>query len=250
MSTATLYLRNGDLRPALSAVVHHAGADDDDVFGRIRIALAYPTQAVVSAVDGYTAAAASVEVPDVLADELPVIDLPREAVRDVLAVFKPPSGKDDRTQWNAESLRVETTDTEVTFTEAGALIDGKSLTVARWSSPPDRYPDVPSLLAGALAVTDLDPLQGFVNATLVARFVAAGKAYSEPLVLRHLARPRGYLVSVGDVFTGLLLGIRADEEMAQRAEDHRDAWTAALTRLSREPLEDKLRAQGLEVVTP
>lgn len=219
-------LRRGDLRPAFAAVLAHAGKDDDDTFGRVRVAVSSPQVAVVSALDGYSAGVAAVTVHDLETDELPVVDLPLESVRDVLAVFKPPSGKDERAMWDDESLRLDITDENVTWTEAGTLIEGKVLTVPRLVTyAGDTYPDVPRFVLRFLL--DSHPVDHDARAasTLMARFVAASKVFDAPLVIRHTYAPRGLVILAGRRFIGVLITVKElDEEDGRKSDAKVQAW--------------------------
>jgi hypothetical protein len=233
----SVMLRRGDLRPALAACLAHAGRDDDDTFGRIRIAVASSSMAVVSAIDGYSAGVAAVAVHDLQTDELPVVDLPLESVHDVLAVFKPPSGRDERAMWDDESLRVDITDEAVTWTEAGAFMEGKALTVPRIVQVAvDTYPDVPRFIRRFLLDSHPTGHDARASSTLMARFVAAAKVFGAPLVIRHTSTPRGLVILAGPRFIGVLtLTEGLDDPDAHKTDAKvqtwRDSWAEHLAPL-------------------
>lgn len=238
-------LRRGDVRAALLATVPHAPSDPDHLSSRIRLAFVDAETLVVSACDGTTGGLARVTVSgiDAMSGALPTFDLPLDSVKDLLAVFKPPSNADARQAWNDEDLRLELTDRDTTWTESGAFVDGKALTVARLAPLPDdetAYPDLPAVLGHYIAAAHRVDHDVTVNPNLLARFVAAAKAYAgDTVIWRHVYAPRGLVVHIGRAYIGLLLTIHDDttEEQAKRNRDRMaetlDVWAVRLRALAR-----------------
>lgn len=228
----SMLLARPDLRAALGAVVVHAHADDDHRMHRVRLQIASSDTVVLSAVDGYTAAAAAVPADEVATDELPVVDLPVQSVRDVLAVFKPPSGKDAQAAWNAAWFRLTVSDDDVTVTEAGAFLDGTTLIVPRHPAGAEDYPDVAAFLTSALLAGTERDADVHMNAAYLTRFVSAAKIYAEPLVARPIGKPRGLHITVGDRFTGVLATINPEPPTLQQTAAAREQWTDRLAFLA------------------
>jgi hypothetical protein len=198
----------GLVRAGLAAVLPHAGHESDDTpdLGRVRL-VATGDALLVWATDHRTTGLARIEHPEYTGDELPAWDMPAAAVKKVLVVFRGPSNADARQMWDDQPMRIEPTDTQVTFTEVGSIVDGQSLTVARVvPAGEDRYPDVPRELTALAAAVAEDPSQvSRVNVEALARFVAAAKAYNPEVPVLTVHAGHGVfqvLVRVGHAFTG------------------------------------------------
>lgn len=231
-------VRRGDLRAALVSLLPHAGKVDDSApFGRIRLAPRSDTLLAWTA-DHHTRAVARVEIREHLDPGADVVDLNVDVVRDILAVFKPSGGTEERHRWDDEDQRLEVLDGRITLTDTGALIDGTELTVhsrrSAWDE--DEYPDVPASLLPALTRPLAHAETSAVDETLLARFVAAGKAYGT-LNLTRLDR-FAFLVTAGDRFAGVLPTRKLTaEDLDSRAEKAR-SWVDHLGPLVRRPPAD------------
>ena len=231
-------VRRGDLRAALVSLLPHAGKVDESApFGRIRLAPRSDTLLVWTA-DHHTRAVARVMIREHLDPGADVVDLNVDVVRDILAVFKPAGGAEERHRWDDEDQRLEVLDGRITLTDTGALIDGTELTVhsrrSAWDE--DEYPDVPASLLPALSRPLAHAETSAVDETLLARFVAAGKAYGA-INLTRLDR-FAFLVTAGDRFAGVLPTRKLTaEDLDSRTEKAR-SWVDHLSPLVRRPPAD------------
>lgn len=235
-------VRRGAARQALGAALPHAAADPESHRSRVRIGFAPDGDAetgvvmVVSATDGYTAIVARVPVDEVgtLPDLADFVDLPLLTVREVMAVFKPPSNKDERSVWVGEPFRVHVAGGEVTWSEPGTLVDDgtKALTapIAPALTDAAGYPDVPRAVHAFLAQSLPSEAWGHVvNPQLLGRFVASAKALGDDeLAIRPRKAPAGWIVQVGSRCVGVLLPIRVDETETNRWDFAAERWREAL----------------------
>ncbi|MBN0039367.1 hypothetical protein JN535_04155 [Cellulosimicrobium cellulans] len=236
MTALEVLVGRASVRCALAAVLPHVGGTETT--SRVRFTFESGTRLLVSATDGSTLAVARAHVTGVVAlPELAVVDVEPRSVREVLAVFTPPSGKDDRAMWNEESFGLTVTEDEVSWVERSEILDGRSLTVPRLPDLGDdrSYPDVPHHLTRFLQA----PLSARPDATaapkLLARFVTSAKAWGDDLQLdlAYRSGPSGFTVQVGDDFAGVLLPIHRDEERNEFVARYRDDWITTLTPLAR-----------------
>jgi hypothetical protein len=245
MTKTEVLIPRGDTRSALAAALPHVGGDPDHVTSRVRLSFVAAggdpgVHLLVSAADGYSAAVSRVYLHEVVQlPALAVVDLPVQSVKDVLAVFKPPPGKDARQVWLAESFRLVVDDEDTTWEEAGQLLDGRSLTVPRLAPLPDSetaYPDVPGVLVRTLASPLVEGQAFAVSATLLARVVASAKAHGEGRVdVAHHEPRRGrmFVWSAGPNLLGAVSPIRLDDDDRADERKDRDAWAAELAPLAR-----------------
>lgn len=228
MSSFTIDLR--DLRQALTAVLPHTSSSKVLPALQFLRLMPGPQNLEVSATDRSSLAFAIVSILDLYDADVSSIDVHRDDVRKVLAVFPAP-GSDVP---DGEALiRIERSSDEVTFTDCSGLIDGKSLTLPAvdW----DTFPDVRLALAPYLhAATFLRAdSESWVNAERAGRFRAASKAYGETLVItRHGAKAdrlgSTHFVRVGESFLGLMQLSRADETRLAESREWLDAWRERL----------------------
>lgn len=261
MTALDVGIGRASIRCALAAVLPHVGRTQ--VSSRVRLTFESDTRLLVSAGDGYTLAAARVEVhyADAL-PELAVLDLEPRSVREILAVFTPPSDKDERAMWNDEAFRLVVTDTEVTMTEESAILDGRSLTVPRLAPLGDdetSYPDAPGHIARFLSAPVAADLATQVNPNLLARFITSAKAYGKDvppldLVLRKAPSIYGYTVALSSDLVGVLLPIHQSEDSAAWNAGLATEWARTLHPLGRQVPGDQLaravrslEAQGVTV---
>jgi len=179
-----VYVGRASLRMALAAVLPHVSTEDElPVLQRVRLQFVDDKTVLAIALDRYTAAAAHIEVHDVLElPELATVDVEPRSAREVLAVLTPPAEKHARAQWETQAFHLVVTPTEVTFTEEGALLDGRSLTVPRIPTddvvrPGGGFPDVPRLIAATLGLPAADQLRTALNPVLVTRWVKTASVY-------------------------------------------------------------------------
>ncbi len=233
----------GSLRAGLLAARPHLPSEPTDERARVRLSFTTAefdphAQLLVSASDSYTAVVSRVVLHEVVAlPALAVVDLPPESVRDVLAVFRPPSGKDARAAWLSSSLRVVLTADECTVEEAGALVDGKSLTVpvlAPLSESDTAYPDVPGVIARVL---EEPPAVGesCVQPSMLAAALESARAWGGDAIDVTVHGPSVVTWSVGDVAVGFVATHRQDASALLRRDGHLADWRRDLLPLARPP---------------
>lgn len=233
----------GALRAGLLAARPHLPSDPTDERARVRLSFTTAefdphAQLLVSASDSYTAVVSRVVLHEVVTlPALAVVDLPTESVRDVLAVFRPPSGKDARSAWLSSSLRVVLTADECTVEEAGALVDGKSLTVpvlAPLSESDTAYPDVPGVIARVL---EEPPAMGesCVQPSMLAAALESARAWGGDAIDVTVHGPSVVTWSVGDVAVGFVATHRQDASSLLRRDGHLADWRRDLLPLARPP---------------
>lgn len=209
-----------DLRAAVTSAAPHMakpnGPGFEDGLGVVRLQLT-GHGLLVSATDRYTFVAALIEA-DVHDDEADPIDLTPKSIKSLLTVFPAPRESVGESRVRVESRRdpgsadvpSEHPPSTVTFTDAGGMFDGDSLTVTEY--PSDGFPDVALMMRGLLARQssngDGDIGQVHVlNPELLHRFEAASKAFGRELDVRAVPQAPGadrgvVLVAAGDEFLG------------------------------------------------
>ena len=247
MTALDVAIGRASVRCALAAVLPHVGRTT--VAARVRFTFESDTRLLVSAGDGYTIAVARVAVHQVDAlPELAVVDLEPRSVREILAVFTPPSDKSEQAMWNEEAFRLVVTDTEVTITETSQILDGRSLTVPRLAplgEDESSYPDVPGHVAGYLEAPVTTEATARVAPNLLARFVTSAKAYGKDvpeldLVLRKGPGCYGFTVSLGRDLVGVLLPVRVSEDTRHACSGRDAAWVERLRPLARPATGERL----------
>ncbi|WP_459349166.1 DNA translocase FtsK [Cellulomonas olei] len=241
---SSLVVDLADLRAALQAVIPHASRDKDDPFLRRVRLTPYGVNVEVSATDRSTIGLALVSLIESDGDG-DVLDLHPDEITQVLTVFPSPS-RGEETQ-----LEIRMTDSEVTFTDVGGLLDGNSLTLARMT-PEETFPDLRGMFVGRLEGSDATGEAWFQSEHLK-RFAAAQRAYGRPLVVDRVPEPaRVWRISCGESFLGLLTQLRADEDDLAAAKVWREAWIERLSsHTNRTPPGglDLRHATGLYVLT-
>ncbi|WP_182112909.1 hypothetical protein [Actinotalea sp. JY-7876] len=258
----TIEVPRGHLRSALTAVLPHAGRETEETpnLGRVRL-VADAGALLVWATDHRTSAFARVEGPEYTEAELPSWDMPADAVKKVLQVFKGPSDADARQMWADEPMKIHVGTSRVTFTEVGAILDGQSLTVGRIvPAGEDRYPDVPrELLTLSGAILDAPTTTARLNLEALARFVPAAKAYAGGVTaLANLVPGHGLhraLVRLGHAFLGSVPAYpdaSHDTAAVDESSHEQHAWWVDILKPQMRPLPievpgdvvDDLRAQA------
>jgi len=217
-------IRRGDLTAALAAVLPHAG--DEHPFGTLRFTPGEKTLRVW-ATDGTTAATAKVRVFEHLYGQTgrDVFDLAVVDAVNVLQVFRAKGGKDEKSIREADEIRVDVgaLDGQVEFAEAGQLLEGTKLQVPLITRVgEDRYPNLPAIMAHALAQPP-GQLVWRASEARLRSFLAAAKAYDDMLVVT----PHGQALvfTVGPWFVGLYSAGRIDEETSKELEEEVTAWS-------------------------
>lgn len=237
--TAEVMVDTRDLRNALRAVVPHAEQNktgDNGVEHRVRLVL--DAQHVnVLASNGSTAAMAIVSIEEdtrrerFAVDDGPlIVDLTPRQARLLLHQFKAkatdPEGVDQILQ-----LRV--------------LADGEGLEVADWSGlfagesirfpgvgVSDGFPDVVGIITKALAGASGSPSPKPLTADggTVALFKPASVVYDQPLTVEPTGTPesRGFLVSCGESFLGVISSRHQDDDSLKRRDGWRHGWLRRL----------------------
>jgi hypothetical protein len=233
-------VQRASLRTALAAVLPHVG--DLVSLDRVRLQFVDDTGLVAIGASGYTVAIAQVRVDHVeRLPELAVIDIEARSAREVLAVLVPPRDKDARGQWNTESFRVTATNEEVTFTEEGAILEGRSLTVPRLPHTDDEgrptiYPDFPRKIAQLLdaPVAEAGEVDVALNPDLLGAWIKTAKVLETSLEVSprrgHVDARRGlWVVRAGyERVVGALVPIHADEDHIDNVSP---MWSRLLWRL-------------------
>lgn len=251
----------GGSRAALAAARPHLPADPDDQRQRVRLSFTTAdcdagAQVLVSASDAYTAVVSRVELHEVVTlPALAVVDLPPESVRDVLAVFRPPSGRDAKAAWLDSSLRLTITADECTWTEASQLVEGKSLTVPVLAPLPESdtaYPDVPGVLARVL---EEPPSAGesSVQPPMLAAALDSARAWGASVIDVTVHGPGVVTWSAGNVVLGFVTTHRLEREGLMRRDASLADWRRDLLPLARPrraPVDDNADDTSVTISTP
>lgn len=199
-------------RAAVQAVTPHAGQDPD--WTRLYRVRAYVLsgELVLVATDGSSAALATVEVED-QGDALGVFDLLPADAREIARIFKPSK---DEAAW--ARLQFEVTEKALTVADVSGMFGGKSLTLP--ATPiDDQFPNSLAVLqrvrAGAVSFSSSDATG--MSPHYLAKFVQAGLAYGELLVVRQTGKLGALIVSCGPWFVGMVSTARFDEGAADVA---------------------------------
>lgn len=234
-----IYVGRASLRAALAAVLPHVCADDEiPALHRVRLQIVDAGMVLACALDRFTAAAAKIVVHDVVdLPELAAIDIEPRSAREVLAVLTPPRDKETRSQWNTEAFHLVVSETEVTFTEEGALLDGRSLTVPRIPSDDPTFggfPDVPRLIGRHMDYAPLPEVRQGLAPQLLTRWVKTAAVYESSIPLEVTPRHRpghglcGWTVRAGDnQAAGVLMPARVEVDVMAEADFE---WASLLAR--------------------
>lgn len=237
--TAQVTVATGDMRDALRAVVPHAEPNktgDNAVEHRLRLVLDAEHVNVLAA-NGTTAALAIVSIEEdsrrerFAVDDGPlIIDITPRQARLVLHQFKAkatdPDGVDQQL-----ALRVLGDGEGLELTDVSGLFAGESIRFPGVGVS-DEFPDVAGLITRAVAnanqPTPPKPLTS--DGTTLALFKPASVVYRQPLVVEPTGTPesRGFLVSCGESFLGVVSSRHQDDDSLKRRDAWRRSWIRRL----------------------
>lgn len=221
-----------DLCRAVRAVTPHADSrpeDDFQAYCRVRFTIAgdnlhvYATQRV-------TAALALVSILDHGTGEAGEFDLTPSEAKELVRLFKPGRNAVE----GEDGLTLKFDEAEVTITDVGGLVPGKSVT---WpTSLYDSYPDVEALIGAQVFLRAMHdpPATWWTSGPHVALFAPAAQVYGAALRFARTS-PRSLLVACGDAFVGLLSTSSAPVTDSDLDDYDNDAWRRRLPSQPRRP---------------
>lgn len=220
-----ILVETNDFRAALISTVAHASNGKYYPFlSRVRLDVG-PVNINVLATDNQTVGWALVSVVSHIDPELEVIDIGIADVEKILTVFKGRRTKGDEPE---HTLCIETTEQEITITDASGLFDGEeSLTVLRLPEE-EKFPDIPATFAHAQhsPLRKVDWL--LVGDSLIRKFHAAASCYREPFTFETVRTSSSIIVRCGESFIGRMpqpdLRPVVKEELAR----YRAGWDARI----------------------
>lgn len=220
-----ILVETNDFRAALISTVAHASNGKYYPFlSRVRLDIG-PVSINVLATDNQTVGWALVSVVSHIDPELEVIDIGVDDVEKILTVFKGRRTKGDEPE---HTLCIETTEQEITITDASGLFDGEeSLTVLRLPEE-EKFPDIPATFAHAQhsPLRKVDWL--LVGDSLIRKFHAAAACYREPFTFETVRTSSSIIVRCGESFIGRMpqpdLRPVVKEELAR----YRAGWDARI----------------------
>jgi len=220
-----ILVETNDFRAALISTVAHASNGKYYPFlSRVRLDVG-PVNINVLATDNQTVGWALVSVVSHIDPELEVIDIGVADVEKILTVFKGGRTKGDEPE---HTLCIETTEQEITITDASGLFDGEeSLTVLRLPEE-EKFPDIPATFAHAQhsPLRKVDWL--LVGDSLIRKFHAAAACYREPFTFETVRTSSSIIVRCGESFIGRMpqpdLRPVVKEELAR----YRAGWDARI----------------------
>lgn len=220
-----ILVETNDFRAALISTVAHASNGKYYPFlSRVRLDVG-PVNINVLATDNQTVGWALVSVVSHIEPELEVIDIGVDDVEKILTVFKGRRTKGDEPE---HTLCIETTEQEITITDASGLFDGEeSLTVLRLPEE-EKFPDIPATFAHAQhsPLRKVDWL--LVGDSLIRKFHAAAACYREPFTFETVRTSSSIIVRCGESFIGRMpqpdLRPVVKEELAR----YRAGWDARI----------------------
>lgn len=237
--TAEVTVETRDLRNALRAVVPHAEPNktgDLDSEHRVRLVLdSFHVHVLAS--NGSTAAMAIASIVEdsrsqkFAHDDGPlIVDITPRQGRLILAQFKAkktdPGGVNQLTQLRVlgEGEGLEVADKSGLFAGESVRFPGVGVS--------DKFPDVVAIvtraLANAFGVPSPKPLTS--DGATLALFKAASVVYEQPLTVEATGTPesRGFLVSCGESFLGVISSRHQDDDSLKRRDGWRHGWLRRL----------------------
>jgi hypothetical protein len=237
--TAQVTVATGDLRDALRAVVPHARqlvTDDFDALSRVRLVLDAEHVNVLAS-NGATAAMAVASIEEdsrrerFAVDDGPlIIDITPRQARLVLQQFKAKATDPDGVQ-QLLALRVLADGEGLELTDVSGLFAGECIRFPGVGVS-DNFPDVQQVITRAVAnanqPTPPKPLTS--DGTTLALFKPASVVYGQPLVVEPTGTPesRGFLVSCGESFLGVVSSRHQDDDSLKRRDAWRRSWIRRL----------------------
>ncbi|MBW8171815.1 hypothetical protein K0651_01965 [Ornithinimicrobium sp. Arc0846-15] len=212
-----------DLRQALQAVAAHASTDHDDLrLHRVHCEVT-PDNLFISAGQGFTAGMAIVSILTNQDGELTTFALSPAAVKDLLTLFKVTTPLAEEAE-----VRIRGRGTEhLSVQDVSGMFPGKEV-VLPLTPPHDEFPDLKKTMQ-ALAVAESALDQGVVLAgPWWATFVAATKAYREPMLVSSPKSRAMLLVLVGESFIGTVVGSAEGDNFDELARYREQDWPTRL----------------------
>lgn len=238
---AELTVATGDLRDALRAVTPHAEPNktgDNEAEHRVRL-VADAQHVHVLAANGQTAAAAIVSIEDdsrrerFAADDGPlIIDITPRQARLLLQQFKAkPTDPDGVEQLAALRVRTDEDGSALEVADVSGLFAGESVRFPAVGVS-DAFPDVLAAVRRALAEAGQSPLGKplTVPGRVFGLFTPASTVYAQPLVVEPTGptESRGFLVSCGESFLGVVSSRHADDDSLAKRDGWRRGWLRRL----------------------
>lgn len=230
-------------RAAIASVYpHRSRSKDSDKEALYRVRLTFSRQHLfVSATNSVTTGLARIPYlqdsrdtalgagqwdPD---DQPFAVDLTPRRANDLQSLF--PTSKDAEMN-QLVALDVDLTDNVIDFTDIGGLVSAGESHRYPFEDPDPQMPDVLAITASALAAAQGAGARGselVQDGRAMARFQAAGDAYSAPVRLTKTGTPesRGWLAEVGRWFVGTMSSDHGGDDMGKRQAYH-DEWVQVL----------------------
>jgi hypothetical protein len=237
--SAEVQVDTKDLRNALRAVVPHAEPNktgDLDAEHRVRLVID-DFHVNVLASNGATAAMAIVSIEDdsrteqFAPDDGPlIVDLTPRQARLILAQFKAKKTDPEGVQQYA-ALRVLKDGEGLEVADVSGLFAGESIRFPGVGVS-DNFPDVVAVITKALANASGSPSPKPLTSdgSTLALFKAASVVYDQPLTVEATGSPesRGFLVSCGESFLGVISSRHQDDDSLKRRDAWRTGWMRRL----------------------
>lgn len=234
---AEVTVSTADLRDALRAVTPHAEqlkTGDLDAEHRVRLVLdAHHVNVLAS--NSSTAAMAIVSIEDdtrnerFAADDGPLtVDITPRQARLILQQFK---AKGTDPEGVEQLLSVTVGAGLVTLTDKSGLFAGETVSFPDHGVA-DGFPDVMGIIQRALAAASSSqgPKPLTADGKTLALFKPASVVYGQPLVVEATGtvESRGFLVSCGESFLGVVSSRHQDDDSLKRRDAWRTAWMRRL----------------------
>lgn len=229
-----------DLRNALRAITPHAEPNktgDTESEHRVRLVLDRHHVNVLAS-NGTTAAMAIVSIEEdsrrekfAIDDGPLIVDITPRQARLILQQFKAKATDPEGIEQVA-ALRVLSHGEGLEVADVSGLFAGESIRFPGVGVS-DNFPDVQAVVTRAVANarqpgTDTKPLTS--DGATLALFKAASTVYEQPLVVEPTGtvESRGFLVSCGESFLGVISSRHQDDDSLKRRDGWRQAWMRRL----------------------
>ncbi|OMH30631.1 hypothetical protein [Tersicoccus sp. Bi-70] len=223
--SVTIDVDTRDLRQALTAVLPHAGTDENVQDHHRVYFLPAPDQMLVCATNGWSAGMATVSVYDqdgLTADaETDAFTLMPGTARELLGLFPASSQRDENDMGGA--LRFTITGEDLVVLDVSGLWPGKELKLPGTNSY-ETVLNLPLTFLRAVAAPRALPGRVPTNGKLLKAFTSAAAAYGKPLVIEPTGRTTSILIRCGASFLGLLTPTRFDDYEQTEHDTWADAW--------------------------